>query len=67
MADDLGEAHDGELVQSDENVHTLRRHSLSSKAEKGGGGPSLTKGPSHLGTVKVPGGLAGQDQDSRTA
>ena len=65
MAQDLGDAHDGDVFGADDALLARSLHRAAAEAGEGGCGQMLAKVLDELGAVGLAGGLAGGEEDAR--
>jgi hypothetical protein len=65
VAEDLGDAHDGDVFGADGLVLALPGHVCAAEAGEDGAGDAFAEGGDELGAVGVAGGLAGGEEDAR--
>jgi hypothetical protein len=65
VADDLGDAHDGDVLGSDNLLLVLAGHLSAAEPGEGGAGDPGAECGNDLGAICVAGGLAGGEEDAR--
>jgi hypothetical protein len=65
VAEDLGDAHDGDVFGADDLLLALGEHGVAAEAGEGGGGKASAQGGDELGAVGIAGGFAGGEEDAR--
>jgi hypothetical protein len=65
VAEDLGDAHDGDVFGADGLSLALLGHLRAAEAGEGGGGKAAAERGDELGAVGVAGGLAGGEEEAR--